>query len=178
MSITKHSFSSGNIIGANGQIHNLVDLLGGGTPVNDWMYAISKYAPKSGLIIGNDGRLYDLTQLLSNFESKLPVPNYDYAGKNLKDIFGTAAAFRAAVAAGDFSRIRIGDYWPISLTGTYRDYAVDTDKTFNNAVLLMEVAGINIYWRYGDTALSAPHVLLCPRDCLPNAAQMRFENST
>jgi len=50
------------------------------------------------------------------------APNYTYDGRDLKAIFGTAAAFRAAVAAGDFSNIRNGDYWPITLTGTYYDY--------------------------------------------------------
>lgn len=46
-----------------------------------------------------------------------------YGGKDLSEEFENAAAFHAAVAAGDFSKIRIGDCFPISLSGTYRDYA-------------------------------------------------------
>ncbi|MCE5343872.1 MAG: hypothetical protein LLF96_09890 [Eubacteriales bacterium] len=99
-------------------------------------------------------------------------------GRNLKDVFGTAAALHTAVAAGDFSKIRIGDYWPITLTGTYHDYAENADKTLSAAVLNMEVSGINHYWRHGDIALTANHLLFCPRDCLPNTSQFRSDNVT
>ena len=46
-----------------------------------------------------------------------------YGGNNLTEEFENAAAFHAAVAAGDFSRIHIGDYYPITLNGNYTDFA-------------------------------------------------------
>lgn len=55
---------SGNIIGADNQAHNIVDLLGGGTPVNDREYDITQYSPRGGGVIGSDNRLYDLVELL------------------------------------------------------------------------------------------------------------------
>ena len=56
---------SGRIFDAEGQEHNIVDLLGGGTPVSDAVYDINSYAPAGGLILGSDGKAYDLTQLLA-----------------------------------------------------------------------------------------------------------------
>jgi len=44
-----------------------------------------------------------------------------YDGRDLSTIF-TAAQFIAALRADDWSNIRVGDYWPITLTGTFRDY--------------------------------------------------------
>ena len=107
--------------------------------------------------------------------------NYLYDGKNLKTVFGTAAAFHTAVAAGDFSQIRVGDYFPITLTGTVHDYAAGTDKALSNAVMNMEVAAINPYWQYGDSGdLSGRknHVVLCSRDCLPWVLQFRSADTT
>lgn len=57
---------SGRFIGADGQVYNLVDLLGGASPLSDKRYDIDKYAPSGGLIIGEDGHVYSLVDLLSN----------------------------------------------------------------------------------------------------------------
>ncbi len=46
-----------------------------------------------------------------------------YGGNDLSEEFENAAAFHTAVAAGDFSRIHIGDFWPVVLNGTYTDFA-------------------------------------------------------
>ena len=154
-----------------------------------------------------------------------------YSGINLSTVFADAAAFHNAILAGDFSKIRVGDYWPISLTGSFRDvssYTVPSGityysdsglttsagttsttyegiyysataisftissttyyvaigscltyfvRTLSNAVLNLEVAGINPYINYGDTAFSQNHVLLISRDCLPVTLKMRAENS-
>lgn len=50
--------------------------------------------------------------------------NYEDNGRNLKEIFGTASAFHNAIADGDFSDIQIGDYWPVTLNGTFKDYSL------------------------------------------------------
>jgi hypothetical protein len=105
------------------------------------------------------------------------APNHTLTGRDLQAVFGTAAALHAAVAAGDFAKIRVGDYWPLTLTGTYRDYAAGENKTLSSAVLKMEVAGIDLYWKHGDVQLGSHHLLLCARDCLPNKAKMRADNA-
>ena len=100
-----------------------------------------------------------------------------YGGNDLSEEFENAAALHAAIAAGDFSKIHIGDFFPITLNGTFHDAEADTDKTLNAAVK-MEVAAINPYLRHGDTELTAQHILMCSRDCLPPTLQYRSENST
>ena len=99
-----------------------------------------------------------------------------YGGNNLREEF-TAAQLHAAVAAGDFSKIRVGDFFPITLSGSFHDAATDEEKNLN-ANMKMEVAAINPYLRHGDTELKAQHILLCSRDALPPTLQMRSENST
>lgn len=49
-------------------------------------------------------------------------------------------------------------------------------KTFSNAIMKYEIGGINPYWRYGDSGAitgNVPHVILIPRDCLPQTGKMR-----
>lgn len=104
--------------------------------------------------------------------------NYVYDGVDLSTVFASAAELHAAVAAGDFSKIRVGDYWPITLNGSYTDYGDSTTKTLSNAVVKMEVAGINTYINYGDTAIEVPHLVMCSRDLLPNTTKWRTDNTT
>lgn len=175
----------------------------------------------------------------------LPSEPHPYAvdGTDLSTIFADADALYAAYHAEDYSHIHVGDYWPVRLTGTYRDYgtltcqsgqtyysdtnltesagtasqaydavAVDDasipgchklycevtiggtkyycsysecleyrERTLNNALLKMEVAGINQYWRYGDSGTlsgAVPHLLLSARDCLPQTLRFRKTNQT
>lgn len=106
----------------------------------------------------------------------IPAHNYEYTGRDLSTIF-TAAQLHAAVAAGDFTNIRVGDYWPITLNGTIYDYAGAAEKTLSNAIIKLEVAGVNFYRQYGDTAVPN-HLLFCSRDLLPWTLMFRSENTT
>lgn len=154
-----------------------------------------------------------------------------YGGNDLSEEFENAAALHAAIAAGDFSKIHIGDYFHVTLNGSYKDFArftVPSGTTYYtdaaltteggtteadlegeyqsataikfkvsgtdvyasisdctagftksmNANVKLEVAAINPYLRHGDTELTAQHILLCSRDCLPPTLQYRSENST
>ena len=49
-----------------------------------------------------------------------------YGGNDLSEEFANAAALHAAVNAGDFSKIHIGDYFPITLNGSFYDYSLYT----------------------------------------------------
>lgn len=144
--------------------------------------------------------------------------NWLYDGRDLSTIF-TVEQLIAAVRAADWTNIRIGDYWPITLNGTFRDrgyytcptstnyysdtgltslvgqtlmayqatyidstycsitisgttYYVSTaactayyERTLSNAVFKMEVAGIDTYYNYGDTAVPH-HIDFISRDCM------------
>ena len=103
-----------------------------------------------------------------------------YDGRNLKNVFASAADFSAAVFAGDFSQIEDGDYWPITISGNFKDYASNSTKTLTNAVFKMEFM-VNPYFRYGDSGKIAdgvPHLLAVARDLIPILLQFRSANET
>lgn len=56
--------ATGEVITKTGEVVNLVDVLGGATPVDETVYDIESYSPRTGLIIGSDGKAYDLVDLL------------------------------------------------------------------------------------------------------------------
>jgi len=63
--LTKMSPRSGRIIAEDGTVTNLVDLLGGGTPVGDEVYPLEKMSPSSGRVIGEDGKIYNVVDLIA-----------------------------------------------------------------------------------------------------------------
>lgn len=73
--------ASGRVIGEDGKVYNIVDLLGGGTPVSDNVYNIDTFAPASGRVIGEDGKVYNIIDLLSGIGgystdiAQLKLPN-------------------------------------------------------------------------------------------------------
>lgn len=169
--------------------------------------------------------------------------NYAFDGLDLSKVFVDADALQAALANEDYENIHIGDYWPVTLNGTYRDYGNMTvpagttyysdeemttaagttsdiiiptlngdanyigshkpfntikisnvnyyvpwnscleyqERTLSNAIMKFEVAGINQYWRYGDSGTitgNKPHLLLSARDGLPHTLKQRKCNET
>lgn len=62
--IDKYPAESGRVIGEDGETHNLVDLMQGGTAVNEQTYDVNSFPAKSGRVIGEDGKLYNLVDLL------------------------------------------------------------------------------------------------------------------
>lgn len=111
----------------------------------------------------------DVDSLYAGYAPRNPL----YDGADLSQVFGSAQALHEAVSAGDFTKIRVGDYWPITLSGAFRDYAGAANQTFDSVNLVMEVAGINVYLNYGDQALAQNHLLLCSRDLLPADMKLR-----
>lgn len=101
---------------------------------------------------------------------------YDYNGADLKAYFGTVENFYAALSAGDFRHICVGDYWPITLNGTIRDYGTAsgdlnyTERSLKDVQIKMEIAGIGLY--YHRDAAESPHVVCVSRDCLPFPVNM------
>lgn len=64
--INEMSPASGNVVGSDGKIYNLVTLMGGGEPVGDTVYDVGNFQPRSALILGEDGKVYDLVKLIQN----------------------------------------------------------------------------------------------------------------
>jgi hypothetical protein len=63
---------------------------------------------------------------LNQIKNRAGLSNYAFNGANLKEYFGDADALWAALAQEDYSYIRIGDYWPVTLNGDYWDYGNNT----------------------------------------------------
>ena len=103
--------------------------------------------------------------------------NFNYDGMDLSTMF-TEAELHQKTADGNFVDIKIGDYWPVTITGTYKDYGDGSTKSLNGAIVKYEVAGIATYAGYGDVEVPINHLILCPRDALPSTTKWRSENST
>lgn len=85
-----------------------------------------------------DGTTYDLKE--ANGSPAIE----GYGGNDLTEEFENAAALHTAVAAGDFSKIHIGDFWPITLNGSYTDfslYTVPSGVTYYSDAVLETEAG-------------------------------------
>lgn len=129
-----------------------------------------KKIPCESFLIAQNGSYYPV--------SGIQPQNYAYEGRDLSTVFASAQELRNAVAAGDFSRIHVGDYWPVVLNGNYTDCGEGVTKTLSSASVKLEVAGINTYMNYGDVGISVPHLLFCSRDCLPNTTKWRSADTT
>ena len=79
------------------------------------------------------------------------VHNNIFRGDNLLNHFASIDAIQTVVQNGDFSNIYVGDFIPATIT-----YA-GTQYTTN-----YRVAGINTFWRYGDTPLEVNHLVIIP----------------
>lgn len=122
-------------------------------------------APDAGLILVHDGNgvktitvkdfKKDLKTLIDANTANIATLNAQgagahnsiYRGKYLGNSY--TAAQRAAVAAGTFDDLYIGDYWTINGVN-YR------------------IAGFDYYYNNGDTACTTHHMIVVPDKCLYN----------
>ena len=225
------------VVNANQGVENAGKILGIG---NDGVVAP---VSASGGVLNDNTIGSDTTwssQKIDNTKANKEPHNYAFDGVDLSTIFADADELYAAYNQEDYGKIHIGDYWPVTLNGTFRDYGMMTcqqgqtyysdteltaaagtadanydatpvgdanipgchkpycevtintvkyycdydecleyrEKTLSNALMKFEVAGINQYWRYGDSGANSfqngvPHLLLSPRDGLPTALKMR-----
>lgn len=94
-------------------------------PLN--IYEEGDFTIKDGRLCVYTGGVWVETKIVDNFGQGGDKDVFDFArfdGKRLNDVFADADALHAAIAEGDFSKIHVGDYWEITLNGTYRDYGV------------------------------------------------------
>ena len=88
-----------------------------------------------------------LAQVVAALNGERGAPHsYALDGRDLSTVFSDADALQAACAAEDYSRIRIGDYWPVTLNGVYRDYGGMTAPAgttcYTDAALTDEVGAL------------------------------------
>lgn len=101
----------------------------------------------------------DLFDMLGGGTMYLPSALAGYQGRDLGKTY-TPQTFRQAVERGDFSDLRLGDYFDITLT--------------TNEKMRYVISGFNTYLNYGDSpVLTAQHVIMTPVDCMAAAKQMK-----
>ena len=99
--------------------------------------------------------------------------NSFFRGKNLGSTF--TAAQSAAIRAGTFDDLWVGDYWPMSVTYKYTD-ANEVEQTAT-ATVNFRIAGCDYYLNAGDTSLATHHIVVIP-DTVLYTARMNATNTT
>lgn len=120
------------------------------------------------------------TVIVREINTQTTIQNGRHVPVNLKEKY-TASELLAEINKGAASEIYPGDYYPVTIGGTFHDYATDTDKTLNNVSVRLEVAAIDPYLYYGDEgefAAGTKHVVFTCHAALPIVLQMRSANST
>jgi hypothetical protein len=64
--VNDYPVTNGDLIGDDNQIDNIVDLLGGGTPVSNQTLNKNDFPIHSSLVIGSDNKVYDLKDLIGS----------------------------------------------------------------------------------------------------------------
>lgn len=113
-----------------------------------------------------------LNSLNSNVGSGAGYHNSIYRGKSL----GTSvtAAQYAAIKAGTFDDMFVGDYWTISTTFSGEVDGTTLSSTKN---VVYRIAGFDYWYNNGDTNTTAHHVVLVP-DANLYSAKMNDTNTT
>ena len=98
--------------------------------------------------------------------------NSFFRGKNLGSTF--TAAQSAAIRAGTFEDLWVGDYWPMNVAYTYEDENGATQSGTYSGVMV--VAECN-YYRYKgvNDRLNTNHILVVPSDAMFSQAVMNDE---
>lgn len=125
---------------------------------------------------------------------------YTLEGQNLKNFFADADALWAALSQEDYTHIRLGDYWPVTLNGEFWDYGLMTcqsgQKYYSDtaltseagtaaqdyeAVPVLDAALIGSHKPYCEVTISGTKYYCAYESCLPyrvkrlTNAQMLFE---
>ena len=108
-----------------------------------------------------------------NSTSSIPDSSYNLVGgNNLKLLFNNSpSALREAIHYGHFEKIHIGDYWPITLSGSYVNYSASspTTNTMNKEFKLI-VAAIDPYLNYGTSGKLSQgyhHIIFYANEYIP-----------
>lgn len=118
----------GWLIDSNGNKVNIVDILGGSAQIAGWKLNPKNFPAYPLAVVDSNGNVHNLADLLKNSGGgggggSDPLPsNYALDGTDLTTVFADADALFSAYSQEDYSKIHIGDYWPVTLNGDYWDY--------------------------------------------------------
>lgn len=116
-------------------------------------------------LLDNDKYLND--QFLNVMADNAAAHNSIYRGKNLTNVY-TVDEICKRISDGTFKDLYIGDYFDKSIT---------TSLGGTETVRLV-LAGFDVMWNNGDTALTKHHAVVVPKDCFKTKAKMNETNVT
>ena len=116
-------------------------------------------------LLDNDKFLHE--QMKNVFVNNAGAHNSIYRGKNLTNVY-TVDEICDRIESGTFEDLYIGDYFDKSIT---------TSLGGTETVRLI-LAGFDLYWNNGDTALTRHHAVVVPKDCFKTTAKMNDSNVT
>lgn len=139
-------------------------------PLN--IYEEDDFTIKDGKLCVYTGGVWVETKIVDKFDQGGDKDVFDFSrfdGKRLNDVFADADALHAAIEAGDFSKIHVGDYWEITLNGTYRDYGQFTAP-----------AGITYYTDINCTTVggTVPTDTVCDAETETDSASLKVGSAT
>jgi hypothetical protein len=190
---------SGRYIGEDGQVYNLVDLLGAGAaPVDGLVKNPDEYSPKSGRVIGEDGKAYNVVDLIAAKQAEInnsigaavePVAsqlaanaqNHMLATELTGAYDGVDLTARYASVISDYYG---GDPWAFvqavtnaeDFSGLHvHDYIPVVCSNPGAYVLKPEIVGINTYKGSGSSEIPA-HIDWLSKDCWPDTVKYNPAN--
>lgn len=124
------------------------------------------------------------TVIIRENNTETIIENGRHTPVNLKEKY-TIEELLAEINKGVDSALYPGDYYPVTLSGSFKNFAsdaygVDDEIKFSNLTVRLEIAAVNPYLYYGDEGVfanGAKHVVFICRDALPAALQMRSQNT-
>ena len=116
-------------------------------------------------LLDNDTYLNE--QFVNVFADSAAAHNSIYRGKNLTNVY-TVDEICQRISAGTFKDLYIGDYFDVSITTSLGD----------TETVRCVLAGFDIMWNNGDTALTKHHAVIVPKDCFKTKAKMNDTNET
>ena len=116
-------------------------------------------------LLDNDKYLND--QFLNVMADNAASHNSIYRGKNLTNVY-TVDEICKRISDGTFKDLYIGDYFDKSIT---------TSLGGTETVRLV-LAGFDVMWNNGDTALTKHHAVVVPKDCFKTKAKMNETSVT
>lgn len=102
----------------------------------------------------NNGLIFDKNDLSSPDIDNAGFHNSIYRGKNITSYL-TDGSLWTRISSGEFTDLFIGDYFYVTVNGTYRK---------------MEIAAFDWFYNYGDTKLTKHHVVIIPETRFERAA--------